>query len=89
MFFISPYISNTLFIATIYLSGYQHVQLYKPNPIKTLQFFVIIFCLVMMLVVAFYNRVNPWLSWAFFIVAVGSLLFMIRQHRYLPPRERR
>lgn len=38
----------------------------------------------MMLIVAFYNSLNPWLSVAFFVIAVGSLAFMIRQNRTLP-----
>ena len=48
---------------------------------------MIVFCLVMILIVAIYNRDNPWLSLAFFLIAVGSLGVMIRQHRMLPPNE--
>lgn len=88
MFYISPYITNVLFFITIYLSGFQHVQRFMPNPIRTLQFWMIAFCLVMILLVVFYNHLNPWLSLAFFIIAAGSLLYMIRQQRYIPPRHR-
>jgi hypothetical protein len=87
MIFISPYITNTLFLITCYLAGYQHVQLYKPNPLASLQFAMIVFCLLMMLGVAFYNDVNPWLSFAFLVIAIVSLVWMIREHRMLPPRK--
>jgi hypothetical protein len=83
--FISPYITNVIFLATVYLSGFQHVQLKRPNPIMNLQFFMMAFSLAMMLVVALYNKTNPWLSSGFFLLAVASLGFMIRQLRMLPP----
>ncbi len=83
--FISPYITNIIFLVTVYLSGFQHVQLRRPHPITNLQFFMMAFCLAMMLVVALYNRENAWLSLAFFVIALASLGLMIRQHRMLPP----
>ena len=46
---------------------------------------MIVFCLLMILVVALYNRINPWLSLGFFAVAAICLGTMIRQHRMLPP----
>ncbi len=84
--FISPYITNTVFIVTVYLSGYQHVQLKRPNPLN-LQFWMIAFCLAMMLVVAFANDDNRWLSLGFFATSIGCLALMIRMHRMLPPRQ--
>jgi Ca2+/Na+ antiporter len=85
VFYISPYITNVIFIVTVYLSGFQHVQLRRPNPFTNIQFIMMAFCLVMVLVVAFYNRVSPWLSLAFFLIAVGCLAYMYRQLRMLPP----
>lgn len=83
--YISPYITNVIFIVTVYLSGFQHVQLKRPNPINTLQFWMIAFCLVMMLVVAFANDTSPWLSLGLFLLSAGCLALMIRMHRMLPP----
>lgn len=87
MFFVPGWLTNILLLITCYLAGYQHVQLDRPNPIKTLQFGVIIFSLLMILVVVFCNHINPWLSAGFFLAAAGSLAYMIRQHRMLPPRK--
>jgi fatty acid desaturase len=85
MIFIPAWITNILFFVTFYLSGYQHVQLRRPNPITNLQFFIMVFCLVMIVIVALYNSENPWLSLSFFLVAVAGLGLMVRQHRMLPP----
>lgn len=85
MIFIPAWITNVLFFVTFYLSGFQHVQLRRPNSVTNLQFFMMAFSLLMILIVALYNRTNPWLSLAFLIAAVGSLGLMIRQHRMLPP----
>ena len=85
MIFIPAWITNILFLVTIYLSGFQHVQLRRTNPVTNIQFLMIAFCLVMIVIVALYNRANPWLSLAFFITAVISLGVMIRRHRMLPP----
>ena len=46
------------------------------------------FSLLMVLVITLYNRVNPWLSLGFFLIAAGSLGLMIRQLRMLPPMKR-
>jgi hypothetical protein len=85
MVFIPVWVTNILFMITIYLSGFQHVRLRRPNPITNIQFFMIAFALVMIVIVTLYNRVNPWLSLAFFVTSVVSLGMMIRQHRMLPP----
>jgi hypothetical protein len=85
MFFIPAWISNVLLLITCYISGFQHVQLRRPNPITNLQFFMMAFSLVMMVVVTMYNRENRWLSEAFFLIAVSCLGLMIRQFRMLPP----
>jgi hypothetical protein len=85
MIFIPAGITNILFLITVGLSGFQHMRLRRPNPVTNIQFFMIAFCLVMIVIVALYNRANPWLSLAFFITALISLGVMIRQHRMLPP----
>ena len=88
MIHISPYITNTLFLAVCILSALQHYQHDRPNPVTNLQFAMIVFGMVMVLVVALCNDISPWLSLAFFVIAAASLIFMIRQHRMLPPRKR-
>jgi len=85
MFFISPYLTNIMFLITIYMSGFQHVQMKRPNPITNMQFFLMVFSMVMVIVVAFYNRVNPWLSLAFFLAGAASLATAVRQLRFMPP----
>ena len=85
MFFIPAWVTNVLFLITCYLSGFQHVQMRRPNPVTNIQFFMIAFSLLMVLAVTLYNRANPWLSLAFLLIAVGCLGVMIRQHRMLPP----
>jgi hypothetical protein len=87
MFFIPGWISSVLFLITCYLAGYQHVQLRRPNPILNLQFLMIVFSLLMILVGTVYNRTDQWLSLAFFLIAAGGLIIMIRQHRMLPPNK--
>ena len=87
MFFILAWISSVLFLITCYLAGYQHVQLRRPNTVLNLQFLMIIFSLLMILVGTVYNHKDPWLSLAFFLVAAGGLIVMIRQHRLLPPNK--
>ena len=62
MIFIPAWVTNVLFFVTFYLSGFQHVQLRRPNPITNLQFFMMAFSLLMIVIVALYNRTNPWLS---------------------------
>jgi hypothetical protein len=64
------------------------VQLRRPNPLTIIQFWMILFCLLMAVIVTLYNRVNPWLSLVLFLIAVTSLGVIIRQHRMLPPMKR-
>jgi hypothetical protein len=87
VFFVSTYITNLLFLVTVYLSGFQHVQLKRPNPVANIQFVMMAFSLSMMILVALYNYDDPWLSDGFFLTAVGCLALMIRQHRLLPPMQ--
>lgn len=88
MFFIPAWISNVLLLVTCWLSGFQMVQMRRPNPVATIQFSMILFCLLMVVVVALYSKVNPWWSLGFFLIAVVNLGVMIRQNRLLPPRRR-
>jgi len=66
MFFIPTWISNVLLLVTCWLSGFQLVQLKRANPVMNIQFVMIVFSMLMVLIVALYNRTNPWLSLLFF-----------------------
>jgi len=88
MFFIPIWITNFLFLAVGWLSGWQLMRLKRPNPVTNLQFVMAVFCIIMVVVVALYNRANPWLSLVFLLIAVGCLGVMIRRHRMLPPVKR-
>jgi len=83
---VSPFITNTLFIAVVALSGWQHVRMQRPNPILNMQFGMMILGVVMMLVVTFCNTVTPWISLVFLLIAVAALLIVWRQNRMVPPR---
>lgn len=85
MVLIPAWITNILFLVTCWLSGFQHMRLKRANPVTNLQFVMIVFCLLMVLIVALYNRESPWLSLAFFVLSLGCLTLMIRQNRMLPP----
>ncbi|WP_158930289.1 hypothetical protein [Acidisphaera sp. S103] len=87
MIFVPAWITNFLLLGNCWLSGYQLVQLRRANPIPTVQFMMVLFCLVMVLLVALYNRLNPWLSLAFLLIAVINLTITMRQQRMLPPRK--
>jgi hypothetical protein len=88
MFFIPTWITNVLLLVTCWLSGFQLVQLKRDNPVPSIQFIMIVFCLFVALITALYNRTNPWLSLVLFLIAACSLIVMIRQHRMLPPMRR-
>jgi hypothetical protein len=87
MIFIPGWIGSTLLLINCYLSGYQHVQLRRPNPVMNIQFFMIAFSLAMILIITLYARRNAWLSLVFFLIAAGCLGFTIRQMRKLPPNK--
>ena len=88
MVFIPAWISNILFMITIFIAGYQHVLLKRRNPVTNLQFTMVVFAMLMIIVDTLFNRENPWLSLGFFVTAVICLGLMIRQHRTLPPTKR-
>jgi hypothetical membrane protein len=87
--YIPFWISNTLFLITCGIAGYQHSRLNRENPVANLQFALIVFSMLMVVVIVLYSRhhENPWLSLAFFVIAVGTLSLTIRQHRMLPPNK--
>jgi hypothetical protein len=85
MIFIPAWASNTLLLIACVLSGYQHVQLRRPNPVTNIQFLMIVFAMAMILVIAIYAHTDAWLSLVFFLIAVGCLGLTIRQNRMLPP----
>jgi len=88
MFFIPIWITNVLFLVTTVLAGFQHSQMNRENPILNIQFGVMSFSIVLMILVTLYNYENPWLALGFFLTAIGSLAITIRQNRMLPPRKR-
>jgi tetrahydromethanopterin S-methyltransferase subunit E len=88
MIFIPTWTSNFLLLGVCWLSGYQLVQLRRANPIPTIQFGMIVFCLLVVTIITLKNKHNPWLSLVFFLIGVTCLLVMLRQHRMLPPRRR-
>ena len=85
MFFIPIWITNVLLLVTCWLSGFQLVQMKRANPVTNIQFVMIVFSMLMVLIVALYTETNAWLSLVFFLIAVCNLSVMIRQHRMLPP----
>jgi hypothetical protein len=86
MFFVPAALTNILFLGVFYLSVFQHVRMREIKPTFNLQFFMAVFSLIMVLVVAFENRKDRWFSMAFLVIAVICLATMWRQMRYLPPR---
>ena len=88
MFFIPIWVTNVLFLAAAVLAGVQHSQMNRENPVLNIQFGVMSFAIVMMVLVTLYNYENPWVALAFFLMAIGSLLLTIRQQRMMPPRKR-
>jgi Ca2+/Na+ antiporter len=87
MFFVPAWLTNAILLVTCWLSGYQLTQIRRANLVMNIQFVMIVFCMLMVLIVAMENRVNPWLSMAFLVIAVINLWVMIRQHRMLPPKK--
>lgn len=85
MIFVPAWITNILYLLTFCISAFQHWQLKRPNPVTNIQFFMMVFCLAMMLTVTLYNRENPWLSLGLFLAAMAGLELMVRQNRMLPP----
>ena len=53
MFFVPTVLTNFLFFIAFYLSVFQYVRMREIKPTFTLQFFIALFSLVMVLVVAF------------------------------------
>jgi Ca2+/Na+ antiporter len=85
MIFIPVWISNVILLIACVWSAIQHTLLRRANPVTNIQFFIMIFTIVMMLGVVFYNNVNPWLSLGFFLIAVVCLGVTFRQQRMMPP----
>jgi hypothetical protein len=85
VFFIPTWVTNILLLITCFLSIYQHLRLRPQNPIANLQFIMVVFALATLLINTLYNREDPRLSVALFVISVASLALMIRQLRMLPP----
>jgi hypothetical protein len=80
------WIPNVLFLVSSGIAGYQHSRLNRENPVTNVQFMVIVFSLLMMVVIVLYSRhhADPWLSLAFFLIAAGTFYLTLRQQRMLP-----
>ncbi len=88
MITISPGFIIPFFLAAAAVACWQLVRIPRANPLIGMQFWAVLFCIVMMLLTNFLSHRNPWLSAGFFIVAVATLLLVLRQNRMVPPRER-
>jgi hypothetical protein len=91
MIVISRFFIIPLFIAAAAISAWQLVRMGRDNPLTGPQFWLVVFCIAMMLVVNLTERQggHPWPSLAFFLVASATLAYVIRQNRMVPPRERK
>jgi hypothetical protein len=85
MIYIPAWITNIIFLLAFYISLWEHVKMRRPNPVTNIQFFMMVFAPVMVLVVTFNNRKIPYISLGFFAVSVICLIVIYRQWRYLPP----
>ncbi len=87
MIFIPIWITNLLLLFACGFSSYQHSRLNRENPIATLQFGIIVFSIIMIVVVVVFTRFhhNAWASLAFFVIAAATFFLSYRQFRMLPP----
>ena len=85
MVFIPLWITNILLLITCWLAGFQLVKMQRPNPVTNIQFVMIVFCMLLVLVIVMNRITDPWLSFGVFVIAASCLGTMIRQHRMLPP----
>ncbi len=86
--FIPAWITNVLFMATFFLSIYQHVRTREMKRTLNIFFFMAFFSLLMVLVVTFENRRSPWMSIGLLVIAVACVTAMYSQLKYLPPKRR-
>jgi hypothetical protein len=89
LFFVPIWVTNVLFLLSCMMSGHQHSRLNRENPITTIQFGNIIFCVVMVVVVVLSTKFhpNPRMSQVFFLIAAITLCLTIRRYRMLPPKK--
>ena len=87
MFVVPLWIINPILLVTCWLSVYQLSQLRRANPVPTLQFFMVIFSLGLLIAITFHRHPISWITLAVFLIAVVDLAIMVRQHRMLPPRK--
>jgi peptidoglycan biosynthesis protein MviN/MurJ (putative lipid II flippase) len=87
MFFIPIWIPNVLLLLSCILANYQQWRLNRENVFKTLQFAITIFSVTMIIFGLLFTRSHrdPWISVAFFVVAIAILVITMRQFRTLPP----
>jgi uncharacterized protein involved in response to NO len=89
MFYIPIWITNVLLLMSAGFAGFQHSRLNRENPFATIQFGIIVFAIVMVVVVVLATHAypNPWMSLVFFLIAAATFWLTVRQFRMLPPRK--
>jgi hypothetical protein len=55
--------------------------------VTNLQFVAMIFSMLMVVVLYNHHHADPWVSLAFFLIAVANLSLIVHQHRMLPPNK--
>ncbi len=88
MFFIPIWIPNVLLLASCVLANYQQWRLNPENVVKTVQFGISVFSIVMIVAMVLFtlSHRDPWISLIYLLVALGTLWFTIRQFRKLPAK---
>ena len=88
MFYVPIWITNLLLLLSAIFAGFQHSRLNRENPLTTIQTGIIIFAMGMIVAVVLYTHAypNPWVSLAFFLIAVVTFWVTVRQFRMLPPK---
>jgi uncharacterized protein involved in response to NO len=86
MIFIPTWITNVLLLVSCVMANFQHWRLKRENPFTNLQVGIVVFSLAMVVVVVLYNlwHRDPWVSLAFFLIAVAVFCVTFRQFRTLP-----
>ena len=87
MIHVPIWLTNVTYLVVCYFAAFQLVKMDLPNVLPSVQFIMIAVSLIMMLLTALYSDLDPWLSLFFFAVALGCAIYLIRAHRYLPPRQ--
>ncbi len=87
MIFIPIWIPNILLLVSCVLANYQQWRLNPDNVLKTRQFKIAVFSIVMVVTIVIYTlgHRDPWISLVFFLIAIATLVITMRQFHTLPP----